>query len=47
MGVMTMLTKNPHKTAIRTTMSSFWSDPSMTADDAIAELKEQHDIMLG
>lgn len=46
--------QNPHntvdadwQTSIWTTMNSFWSDPSMTTDDVIAELKEQYDIILG
>jgi glucose/mannose transport system substrate-binding protein len=46
--------QNPHntvdadwQTSIWQTMNAFWADPSMTTDDAIAQLKEHYDTILG
>lgn len=46
--------QNPHNTAdadwqnsIWDVVFNFWSDPNMTVDDAIAQMKENYDIILG
>jgi glucose/mannose transport system substrate-binding protein len=46
--------QNPHntvdadwQTSIWQTMNSFWADPSMTTDQAIEQLKEHYDTILG
>ena len=46
--------QNPHNTAdadwqnsIWDVVFNFWSDPDMTIDDAIAQMKENYDTILG